>query len=65
VTKSFEYTRSVLLTLNAQIEDEVGSLGGNAGLERILGALGVPEEEKVGSKVEVEVVAHEKNGNRH
>jgi geranylgeranyl diphosphate synthase type 3 len=41
-TRSFEYTRGVLDTLYAQIEDEVKSLGGNAALEGIIGLLKVP-----------------------
>jgi geranylgeranyl diphosphate synthase type 3 len=46
-TKSFTYTRSVLQTIYAQIEEEVKSLGGNELLEKILGMLGVPEEVEV------------------
>ncbi len=49
-TRSFDYTRDVLVELLRQIEAEVASLGGNEALEAILGALGVPED-GVGSPV--------------
>jgi geranylgeranyl diphosphate synthase type 3 len=44
-TKSFVYTRSVLLNLHSQVEAEISRLGGNKGLSKILEVLNVPEEE--------------------
>ena len=40
-TKSFEYTLSVLTSLERQIDDEITRLGGNKGLEAIMQALHV------------------------
>lgn len=45
-TKSFEYTRGVMDTLYAQIEDEIKELGGNKPLEAIVARLKVVEEKK-------------------
>jgi geranylgeranyl diphosphate synthase type 3 len=42
-TKSFTYTRSVLVTLDKQARDEIRRLGGNAKLEGILDYLKVPD----------------------
>lgn len=41
-TKSFEYTLSVMATLEQQIHDEIARLGGNAKLEKIMQMLHVP-----------------------
>ena len=41
-THSFAYTRAVLKTLYTQTAEEVRRLGGNKGLERILGKYAVP-----------------------
>lgn len=38
-TMSFEYTKSVLVTLEKQVEDEIHRLGGNTALEGIVHAL--------------------------
>lgn len=40
-TKSFEYTLSVLASLEKQVYDEIARLGGNEGLEEIMKALHV------------------------
>ncbi|KAF8809407.1 terpenoid synthase [Phlegmacium glaucopus] len=42
-TKSFEYTLSVLVTLEAQTRKEIARLGGNKGLEAIMDLLHVDE----------------------
>ena len=42
-TKSFEYTLSVMGTIEKQINQEIARLGGNAGLERIMKALHVDQ----------------------
>ncbi|KAH9928051.1 isoprenoid synthase domain-containing protein [Amylocystis lapponica] len=42
-TKSFEYTKRVLRSLEQQTRDEIARLGGNAGLERIMDALHVDD----------------------
>ncbi|TFK50785.1 terpenoid synthase [Heliocybe sulcata] len=44
-TKSFEYTRQVMGSLEKQAYEEIGRLGGNEGLEAILRALHVEGEE--------------------
>ncbi|KDQ56446.1 hypothetical protein JAAARDRAFT_208125 [Jaapia argillacea MUCL 33604] len=46
-TKSFAYTLSVLRVLEKQARDEIRRLGGNVGLERIMDALHVDEEDDV------------------
>lgn len=43
-TKSFEYTRGVLETILAQLNDEVTALGGNTALEAIIQKLALPEK---------------------
>lgn len=43
-TKSFEYTRKVLTTLERQAREEIARLGGNPGLESIMDAMHVPDE---------------------
>ncbi|ORY23700.1 isoprenoid synthase domain-containing protein [Naematelia encephala] len=43
-TQSFVYTQQVLHQLFEQIEAEIASLGGNKALEKIVHALGVPED---------------------
>ena len=40
-TKSFEYTRSVLTSLETQINENIARLGGNSGLEQIMDRLHV------------------------
>ena len=40
-TKSFEYTLSVIRTLEQQTRDEIRRLGGNVGLEKIIDGLHV------------------------
>ncbi|KAI0343485.1 terpenoid synthase [Trametopsis cervina] len=42
-TKSFEYTRSVMATLEQQVYDEVKRLGGNQGFEQIMRTLHVSD----------------------
>lgn len=42
-TKSFEYTRSVMATLEQQVCDKIRSLGGNEGLEKIMQLLHVSD----------------------
>ena len=44
-TKSFEYTRKVLVDLKGKVEKEIERLGGNPALEKIVQLLGLPEEE--------------------
>lgn len=51
-TKSFEYTRKVLLQIYTQAEEEVNRLGGNKLLEKILEKLGVPEGDVSGEVME-------------
>ncbi|KAF9816784.1 hypothetical protein IEO21_03864 [Rhodonia placenta] len=41
-TKSFDYTISILRSLETQIRNEIARLGGNKGLEQIMDALHVP-----------------------
>ncbi|CAK5274238.1 unnamed protein product [Mycena citricolor] len=43
-TRSFEYTRGVLATLEGQMRAEIARLGGNGRLEAIVNALSLPEE---------------------
>lgn len=45
-TNSFQYTRDVLAKLMGQAREEVERMGGNKGVEKILDALVVREEEK-------------------
>lgn len=42
-TRSFDYTREVMVTLERQVHDEIRRLGGNRGLEAILKMLYVPD----------------------
>lgn len=44
-TKSFVYTRKVLITLERQAREEIARLGGNAGLEAIIDIMHVPDVE--------------------
>ncbi|KAL5504497.1 hypothetical protein ACEPAH_7158 [Sanghuangporus vaninii] len=46
-TKSFDYTLSVLESLESQIRDEIKRLGGNKGLEKIIDTLSVRGNELV------------------
>jgi len=48
-TKSFAYTRKVLLELKDRLDGEIARLGGNKALEKIVEALDVPEEPSEGS----------------
>ena len=41
-TRSFDYTREVMVTLERQVHEEIDRLGGNRGLEAILKMLYVP-----------------------
>jgi len=41
-TKSFEYTREVLINLKGKLEAELARLGGNKALDMIVDVLGIP-----------------------
>lgn len=41
-TKSFEYTREVLINLKGKLEAELARLGGNKALDMIVEVLGIP-----------------------
>ncbi|WVR04918.1 hypothetical protein IAU60_001930 [Kwoniella sp. DSM 27419] len=43
-TKSLDYTKKVIITLQEQILEEIASLGGNGPLEKVVGALALSEE---------------------
>ena len=45
-TKSFVYTRKVLVELRGRLDGEIARLGGNKALEKIVEALNVPEESR-------------------
>lgn len=44
-TKSFEYTKKIIIDLQSQIGDEIKDLGGNLPLEKALKSLALKEED--------------------
>ncbi|WVQ98425.1 hypothetical protein IAU59_005548 [Kwoniella sp. CBS 9459] len=44
-TRSFDYTRKIIIDLQQQILDEIKDLGGNKPLEKVVAALAISEEE--------------------
>ncbi|WVF72522.1 hypothetical protein IAT40_007339 [Kwoniella sp. CBS 6097] len=51
-TRSFDYTRKIIIDLQQQILDEIRDLGGNKPLEKVVAALAVSEEEEEGGTAE-------------